>query len=121
MKIVAPVQLNDCKRHVVTVVKIFMCNLNSQIKEASLEITVILQKQCRSRNKQLNCTSTSGVAALIAENGAAHKVNVQIIVYGVQANALIDTESTSGHINRTNCLLHCDIILRSVMNAMRLD
>ena len=63
-------------------------------------------KQCRSPNKQLNCTTTSDVAALNAENGAPHKVNVQITVNGVQANALINTGSTLSHINRTFALQH---------------
>ena len=63
-------------------------------------------KQCHSRNKQLNCTTTSGVAALNAENDAPNKVNVQITVNGVQANALIDTGSTLSHINRTFALQH---------------
>ena len=63
-------------------------------------------KQCCSRNKQLNYTTTSGVAALNAENGAPHKVNVQITVNGVQANALIDTGSTLSQINRTFALQH---------------
>ena len=41
-----------------------------------------------------------------AENATPHKVNVEIIVNGVQANALIDTESTLSHINRTFALQH---------------
>ena len=40
-------------------------------------------KLCRSRNKQLNCTTVSAVAALNAENGAPRKVNVQITVNAV--------------------------------------
>ena len=63
-------------------------------------------KQFRSRNKQLNCTTTLGVATLNAENGAPHKANVQITVNGVQANALFDTGPTLSHINRTLALLH---------------
>ena len=63
-------------------------------------------KQCRSRTKQLNYTTVSDVAALNAENGAPHKVNVPITVNGIQANALIDTGSTLSHINRTFASQH---------------